>query len=216
MNGIKSIILMLALVSSNVSAESLCPELYPKGVVMTVKNTIELCNTEFVTVYDASIKANVFSAERIILEKPTYSNSFSFKTDTRLSNGPQLFDYVGSGYDRGHMVASDDAYSVSGVRETYVLSNITPQNLSLNRGKWRVLEDKIRTAIGSTYILTGASYDIQYETIGANRIPVPSRYFKCVWYGLAEPICYKAENKYPTMIETVPYSEVLDKLHLEQ
>ncbi|CAG0911930.1 unnamed protein product, partial [Cyprideis torosa] len=69
----------------------------------------------------------------------------SFRVDLRI---PAMFragleDYVGSGYDRGHLIASADRRS-SGVlnSETFLLSNMSPQHPRLNRGLWKTLEEK--------------------------------------------------------------------------
>ena len=50
-------------------------------------------------------------------------------------------DYTHSGYDRGHLCpAADMKLSKEAMNATFQMWNISPQNPSLNRGKWAELE----------------------------------------------------------------------------
>lgn len=89
-----------------------------------------------------------------------------FISDARLPAGmyrPKDGDYTGAGFDRGHMVRSEERTStVEKNQATFVLSNILPQTAKLNRGPWadfeRELEDKVRTGAGAkdAYVIAGA------------------------------------------------------------
>ena len=91
-------------------------------------------------------------------------------------------DYNKSGYDRGHMApAGDMKWSSRARQECYYLSNILPQNQSLNSGKWNQLEQMARTwanESGSVWIVCGPIVDDGYMTIGQNSVVVPQRLFK--------------------------------------
>lgn len=74
---------------------------------------------------------------------PRYSGNFI--TDTSL---PDSFskvkhsDYTNSGYDRGHMVRSEErTRTVEDNKSTFLLTNILPQRPDLNRGVWLNLEN---------------------------------------------------------------------------
>jgi DNA/RNA endonuclease G (NUC1) len=70
--------------------------------------------------------------------RPDYRLPIEFKTD--------LVDYQGSGFDRGHLIASaNQRKSQIQNNETYLLSNMSPQVPGLNRGAWRRLETAIRS-----------------------------------------------------------------------
>jgi endonuclease G, mitochondrial len=104
-----------------------------------------------------------------------------------------LSDYEKSGYDRGHLVASanqiDEEIQSS---ETFLLSNMSPQNPDLNRKIWQQLETAVRildseVKILETYVITGPIFDFMasIEMIGEKdrngiSIPIPSHFFKCV------------------------------------
>ena len=54
-------------------------------------------------------------------------------------------DFKGSGYSRGHMVASEDRVSSKEAnKQTFYYSNVSPQLQSHNAGIWKHLEEKVR------------------------------------------------------------------------
>jgi len=92
-------------------------------------------------------------------------------------------DYRKSGWDRGHMVpAGDFTWDQSLNDESFVYSNISPQNPKLNRGRWSALETAMRTKVldeGHAFIITGAIYGGQNDsTIGPNKVGVPTDLYK--------------------------------------
>lgn len=97
-------------------------------------------------------------------------------------------DYARSGYDRGHMCpAGDNKNSKQGMDESFYMSNICPQNGSLNSGAWNELESLCRDwakDYGTVYICCGPIFDsTSPQTIGNRsnvRIAVPDRFFKVV------------------------------------
>ena len=117
-----------------------------------------------------------------------------FREDSCLAEGGRatLEDYAASGYDRGHMCPVGDCnWNIDGRDETFLLSNICPQNPNLNRGDWKEIEIACRTwaqKYSSIYIVCGPIFlkSQEHEMIGPNRIPVPDAFFKVVL--CAEPL----------------------------
>jgi len=119
----------------------------------------------------------------------------NFRPDFRI---PKIFradlsDFSGSGYDRGHLVASanqNDEHIQNS--ETFLLSNMSPQTPSFNRQIWRKLEGAVRKLdnknnVLETYVITGPIFDYSKSIcmIGKSdrngiSIPVPSHFYKCV------------------------------------
>ena len=66
--------------------------------------------------------------------------------DTAVKTGSaELKDYKGSGYDRGHLCpAGDMSFDSIAMRESFLMSNMSPQLPGFNRGIWNSLEQKIR------------------------------------------------------------------------
>lgn len=93
-------------------------------------------------------------------------------------------DYKNSGYDRGHMVpAADMRWDFSAYVETFKYSNASPQIPNLNRGKWKVLESKVRNLLQTyeiIYIVTGPILTNGLPTIGKNEVSIPNFYYKAI------------------------------------
>ncbi len=95
--------------------------------------------------------------------------------------------YSGFCFDRGHQVPSADrSNTVHNNRETFLMSNVSPQTPYLNRGVWSRLEQYTRTVVQNenkkAYIISGPIYDQDFGKIGANNdIQVPSKHFKIIF-----------------------------------
>jgi endonuclease G len=66
-----------------------------------------------------------------------------FRTDNRTSTKVTPETYTNSGYDRGHLVpnhAIATRFGATAQEETFLMSNIMPQEPALNQGPWRKLE----------------------------------------------------------------------------
>lgn len=92
-------------------------------------------------------------------------------------------DYWESGYDRGHLAASADfRWSLKALSESYLYSNMTPQNPELNRERWAQLEDMLREYVVQNqrplYIVTGPILEAGLDSIGPNKVAVPKRFYK--------------------------------------
>ena len=111
-----------------------------------------------------------------------------YREDIELSSAIRstLEDYASSGYDRGHMCPGGDCnWDDEGRDETFLLSNMCPQNPNLNRGDWKEIEMACRKwakQYGNIYIVCGPLFlkSQQHERIGPNQIPVPEAFFKVV------------------------------------
>ena len=69
-----------------------------------------------------------------------------FSEDTRTAARVESGDYIGSGYDRGHMApnyAIGTRFGVEAQEQTFLMSNVCPQRHRLNAGLWKDLETKI-------------------------------------------------------------------------
>lgn len=94
-------------------------------------------------------------------------------------------DYRGSGWSRGHMCpAGDCKWDVKAMSESFLLTNMCPQDKSLNSGLWNRIEMDCRKwakKYGSVYIVCGpVLYNKEHETIGENKVVVPEAFFKVV------------------------------------
>ncbi|CAN5443742.1 hypothetical protein BH10ACI1_BH10ACI1_17140 [soil metagenome] len=91
-------------------------------------------------------------------------------------------DYVGSGYDRGHMCPSGDrTRSIPDNSATFFMTNMVPQLAANNQGPWEDLESYCRTIAGQgneIYIFSGPVGNV--GTIAGGRVVVPQVTWKVV------------------------------------
>ena len=95
------------------------------------------------------------------------------------------FDYVRSGYDRGHMCpAGDNKWSQQAMDECFLMTNMCPQNHSLNAGVWNTIEQQCRNwakQYGKVYIVCGPIFlNKEHRKLGKNKVVVPDAFFKVV------------------------------------
>jgi DNA/RNA endonuclease G (NUC1) len=83
----------------------------------------------------------------------------------RLGYGDYMYttvDYIGSGYDRGHMEPSADQTTTDGENATtFFLTNFLPQKHGLNAGPWEDLENELRDSVRAgreAYIIAGGIF----------------------------------------------------------
>lgn len=96
-----------------------------------------------------------------------------------------LADYRKSGWSRGHMCpAGDNKWDEQAMHESFALTNVCPQNSSLNSGLWNSVEMDCRKwakKYGDIYIVCGPLFlNKEHETIGINKVVVPEAFFKVV------------------------------------
>ena len=109
---------------------------------------------------------------------------------------PELDDYKDAAQlynlSHGHMCpAGDNKWSKEAMNQSFLLTNMCPQDAKLNNGAWNKLEEKCRNLsrkYGELYIVTGpVFYDGVGRTIGENRIAVPDAFFKVLLRNMEEP-----------------------------
>lgn len=124
------------------------------------------------------------------IKRPDYA----FHEDMEVpSPRAELVDYRGSGYDRGHMCpAGDNKWDEDAMYESFLMTNMCPQNQQLNSGLWNQIEMQCRywaKKYEKLYIICGPIFlRGEHQTIGPNRVMVPEAFFKAV-------ICLEGEPK---------------------
>jgi len=80
--------------------------------------------------------------------------------------------------------AGDNQWDEDAMYETFLFTNICPQDHELNSGLWNDIEQRCRTwanRYGDVYIVCGPVYtDDDHETMGPNKVAVPDAFFKVV------------------------------------
>ena len=152
----------------------------------------------------------------------------------------ELSDYTGSGYNRGHICASQDRISGPDVNgPTFYLSNMQPQIYSFNAGVWEKMEETVRSWAktttqndGKLYVCKGGTiYDVTIDgtvqtgvltknpgtgEVRSLRMPVPKYFFMAVLKetssGLYSSIAFWAEHKPDYNTNLAPYAITIDEL----
>lgn len=111
------------------------------------------------------------------------SRSDNFWQDYDLKGCPSPADYRRSGYDKGHLCpAADQKWSTEAMSDCFVMSNMTPQEHTLNAGAWQTLEKKERLWAqrdSAIVIVAGPIYkDSDTKRIGESGVRVPSAFYK--------------------------------------
>lgn len=105
------------------------------------------------------------------------TRSSCFRRNTALESPTATnADYRHSGFSRGHLApAADFAWSAEARRATYLLSNVVPQDQTMNAGRWSQAQSD------AVYVFTGALFESpEPERIGPGQIAVPSHLFKVI------------------------------------
>lgn len=108
-----------------------------------------------------------------------------FEIDNKVSTkSADWRNYKNSGYDRGHLVpAGDRKISFEAYNETFLTSNVSPQNREFNAGIWNRLEQKVRywaNKYDGVYVVTGGVLNGNMKTIGYENVSVPNEFYKIV------------------------------------
>ncbi|TDB64462.1 DNA/RNA non-specific endonuclease [Arundinibacter roseus] len=111
-----------------------------------------------------------------------------FMPDPVVKSGTAITtDYTKSGFDRGHLApAADFKNSYQVMKETFYMSNISPQHPQFNRGIWLELEKMVRiwaVKYKKVYVVTGPVLKNGLPTIGRiNKVAVPEQFYKVILY----------------------------------
>ncbi|MHA7055893.1 DNA/RNA non-specific endonuclease [Aquimarina sp. M1] len=118
------------------------------------------------------------------LSKNEFKRPF-FEVDKKVnSSSADWRNFKNSGYDRGHLCpAADRKFTYDAFEETFLTSNVSPQNHEFNAGIWNDLEQKVRfwaRKYNRVYVITGGVLNDDLKTIGYEAVSVPEYFYKVV------------------------------------
>lgn len=170
-----------------------CAQHVPFGQpVVTKPDAALICRQGYFLYHDNQAKIPAWVAWNITPEHVNgcIARTDAFATDQSVPAGKSATpaDYAGSGYDKGHL-ANDahQSWDLAVEKESFLMTNMSPQLPGLNRGIWKLLE----TATGAwtfsrqhtLIIYAGNVYNTSASTtkkIGAGGVVVPDALFKIV------------------------------------
>lgn len=170
-----------------------CPQHFPghAPAVAWPGRQRALCFDGFAALYSGESKTPLYTAQKLTRASVEAAKGIRrvdrFYPEARLpaADRAQLADYVGSGYDRGHLSPAGDMPSVTAKAQSFSLANMVPQAPKLNQGAWNQIEQSTRKyaarATGPVFVFTGPSFDRQPDKIGPGKVWVPSHTWKVVY-----------------------------------
>jgi endonuclease G, mitochondrial len=167
-----------------------CTAQAPYGMPVDHKeNSNTLCRTAYLVQHDNIAKIPVWVSYVLTPEHTLgcvpRSNSFAADTELPINGRSLPADYAGSGYDQGHIASDGDmSWDPKVERQSFLMSNMTPQLPGFNRGIWKKLEDQTRAwAQGRNHnliVYAGPVYNYNNKTIGNSHVIVPNGFYKIV------------------------------------
>jgi endonuclease G len=118
---------------------------------LQAQDTVRIKHINYETVFSKSKKYPVLvewwvTTNKIKCTNPVKRND-KFIPDPKLPVESNVGgDYVGSGFDRGHLAPAADQQCLGDavMAESFYFTNMAPQYPGLNRGQWKALEDHVR------------------------------------------------------------------------
>ncbi|HPE83667.1 MAG TPA: DNA/RNA non-specific endonuclease [Aequorivita sp.] len=118
------------------------------------------------------------------LSKNEYERPYFIEDKKVKTKSADWRNYKNSGYDRGHLCpAGDRRMSFEAYNETFLTSNISPQDHDFNVGIWNRLEQKVRfwaEKYDGVYVVTGGVLRGKMKTIGDENVSVPNEFYKII------------------------------------
>ena len=170
-----------------------------KGYIFSYNNVLRIPN--WVAYWIIGETKNIERPRRFIQE-PLIDDSIQ----------ASVYDYRGSGYDRGHLVSLSDMKYLGKqeVEEANSMATIVPQSRFLNRKTWLELEKLGRmysengVGIIAGPVFLGRNNKVQLITIGDNNVGVPTHMFRIIYR-------LKSNSSIETLSFIVPNSDNVSK-----
>ncbi|MGP4970957.1 DNA/RNA non-specific endonuclease [Psychrobacter aquimaris] len=207
-------------------SESFYGGVYPEYINTKLSNkTQALCMDGFAVMYSGVSRTPLWSAEYLdrkrLQQAKEIDREDSFHEESRLPKSVRasLSDYSGSGYDRGHLAPNANMANRSQQYDSFSLANIAPQSPRNNRYIWRNIESATRyltQQYGEVYSITGVAFTGKKTKQLANRVLVPSHFFKAVYIpAINQAGVYYAPNDESERIEVISVDELSTRIGID-
>lgn len=161
----------------------------PYGLPSTQKDHPVICRSGYILEHDPVAKipnwvAWTLTPEHAIGCAPR-DDAFAADQSLPKDHRADPKDYSGSGYDQGHLANNADmSWDAAVARESFYMSNMSPQLPALNRGTWKNLESVTRAWVYQTKhdhtVYAGNIYSSSSKTIGTDKVVIPDTLFKII------------------------------------
>jgi endonuclease G len=148
-----------------------------------------LCRPGYVAIHDdkklvPDYVAWILTADKALGCLPR-KDAFAPDPDLPQGQRAELADYKGhAGYDRGHFAPNSDfAWDADVQRQSFYLSNMSPQASHLNQWQWENLEAATRAwalSRQTVIVMDGPIWTKSPRTIGDDHVAIPKAYWKVI------------------------------------
>ena len=155
-------------------------------ISIDAQDTIRVVHKNYTTVFSKSMKYPVLVEWWVTKSGLECTNPVArkdkFIPDPLLKKDSDIAeDYVGSGFDRGHLAPAADnrCKGADVMEESFFFTNMAPQYPGLNRGQWKNLEEWTRylaTQNDSVFVQAGCVGDVKR----VKRLAIPSHCWKVI------------------------------------
>ena len=174
------IIITFCFISSFVYSQSNFKKYYPNIIGDTI-----IINKSYTICYDIELKSPLWSIHLLtkeqLIDDTVSRDNYHFKTDKNIETADDN-DYKKSGFDRGHIVPAEDlSYSEISMDQSFKYYNCSPQQVKLNRGIWKTLENDARlytSEYDSLLVISGVYFDKNDINFIGDSVFIPSHFYK--------------------------------------
>lgn len=161
----------------------------PQGKAFSPRGWVRVLKNEGFTVGYSELRRNplwvAYEARPVRRRKP-YQRPAGFETDERTLARVTTRDYSRSGYQRGHLAPSwliAQLYGPAAQRQTFLMSNISPQRPNLNQKVWQRLEevesDRFARWLDGVWVITGPIFDNQVRHLRSG-VEIPDAFYRII------------------------------------
>ena len=158
----------------------------PYGFPQSTLQVYGICRQAYLVGYDPAAKLPEYVIYTLLPQNALgcVARTNAFAADQSVPGGARPDDYAATGYDKGHMAPDGDlSWDTQVEFESFLMTNMSPQAGSLNRGIWKLLETSVRgwsVQLNRPFtIVSGGIYDANDKKIG-NGVVVPHAFYKIV------------------------------------
>jgi endonuclease G len=163
-----------------------CQAHAPYGFPNSAKPVQPICQQAYLVGYDAAAKLPEFVMYELLPQNALgcVARTNAFAANQFVPNGATPADYVGTGYDKGHMAPDGDlSWDTQVEFESFLMTNMSPQAGSLNRGIWKLLETSVRgwaVQRNQSYTVIAGGVYTQGDLVIGKGVVVPHAFYKIV------------------------------------
>lgn len=149
-----------------------------------------ICFHHFAVLYSGRMRGPIWSAYRLTRSMSEEGDAYSgerpsYHDEQRVPSAHRSHasDYAHNPYDVGHMTPNNDMPEAISQRESFSMSNMSPQYETLNRRSWKDVEaivHKLAQTSGELFIVTGPIFNA-HPALMNGRVAIPAAFFKAVY-----------------------------------